>query len=88
MTYGEDNVIECKIVKEGPYLHLTETGYGTERDNLDEPDEQDILRDEAEEEIARRIREGESYRSIQREMGVSPKKIARINKIVKSKCDD
>lgn len=84
MTYGEDNVIECKIVKEGPYLHLAETGYGTERDNLDEPDEQDILRDEAEEEIARRLREGESYRSIQKELGVSPRDISRVNKIIQN----
>ena len=88
MTYGEDNVIECKIVKEGPYLHLTETGYGTERDNLDEPDEQDILRDEAEEEIARRLREGESYRSIQREMGVNCKKVTRVANILKREADN
>ena len=87
MTYGEDNVIECKIVKDGNFLHLAETGYGTERDNLDEPDEQDILRDEADEEIARRLREGESYTSIQKQLGVSTKKISRISKIVKSQTD-
>ena len=88
MTYGEDNVIECKIVKEGPYLHLTETGYGTERDNLDEPDEQDILRDEADEEIARRLRQGETYRSIAKELGVSTKTVQKVNRIVRSSQSD
>lgn len=78
MAYGEDNVIELNIVKEGTFLHMAETGCGSERDNLDEPDEQDIRRSEADDEIARRLREGESYRNIQREKGVS---CNRVNKV-------
>ena len=80
MTYGEDNVIEVNIVKENNYLHMVPTGFGTERDNLDEPDEQDIRRGEADDEIARRLREGESYRSIQKATGANPKIIAKISK--------
>ena len=89
LTYGEDNVIEARIVKEDTFLHMVPTGYGSERDNLDEPDEQDILRDEAEQEIARRLQEGETYRSISKAMGVSTKTVGRVNKIInKSTSDD
>lgn len=78
MMYGEDNVLEVKIVKEGSFLHMAEIGYGTERDNLDEPDAEDIQRNEADEEIARRLRDGESYRSISKELGVSQNRIAKV----------
>ncbi len=88
MMYGEDNVLEVKIVKEGSFLHMAEIGYGTERDNLDEPDAEDIQRNEADEEIARRLRDGESYRSISKELGVSPKRINRIKNTMKSNDDD
>ena len=84
IAYGEDNVIEVNIVKENNYLHMVSTGFGTERDNLDEPDEQDIRRGEADDEIARRLREGESYRSIQRELGVSPNAIAKVKRRIDS----
>ena len=61
---------------------MVECGHGTERDNLDEPDEQDIARDEADEEIARRLKDGESYRTIQKEMRVSAWKVNRIKKLL------
>lgn len=80
MMYGEDNVLEVKIVKEGSFLHMAEIGYGTERDNLDEPDAEDIQRNEADEEIARRLRDGESYRSISKELGISNRDIIRVKK--------
>lgn len=83
LNYGEDNVIEVKIVKDDNFLHMVTTGYGSERDNLDEPDEEDVLRDEAEKEIARRLQEGESYRSIQRDLGVSSRQITRISRCIK-----
>ena len=85
MEYGEDNVIETKLIKEDDFLQMVITGYGTEADNLEKPDEQDILRGEADEEIARRIGEGESYRSIANEMGVSTKKVWTINNILKKR---
>ena len=83
MTYGEDNVIEVNITKDGPFLHMVECGHGTERENLDEPDEQDIARDEADEEIARRLKEGESYRSIQKELNVSFNRVSRVKQKLK-----
>lgn len=86
MMYGEDNVLEVKIVKEGSFLHMAEIGYGTERDNLDEPDAEDIQRNEADEEIARRLRDGESYRSISKELGISTKRVYQVKN--KMKADD
>ena len=85
---GEDNAVEVKIVKEGSFLHMAKTGYGTERDNLDEPDAEDIQRNEADEEIARRLRDGESYRTIQKEMGISPNRITKVrNKMAQLNSD-
>ena len=83
-TLGEENVIEAKIVKDGPLLHMVTTGYGTERDNLDEPDALDVARSEADREIARRLSEGETYRSISKDMGVSTNAICRVSKSLKS----
>ncbi|MDD5840043.1 MAG: helix-turn-helix domain-containing protein [Bacteroidales bacterium] len=83
MMYGEDNVLEVKIVKEGSFLHMAEIGYGTERDNLDEPDAEDIQRNEADEEIARRLRDGESYRSISKELGISTKRVYQVKNKMK-----
>lgn len=88
MAYGEDNVIEGKIVKDDNFLHLQFTGNGTEADNLDEPDADDIRRSEAEDEIARRLREGESYRSIQREMGVTTNAISKVSRMLSGKGQD
>ena len=85
MEYGEDNVIEAKLIKDDDFLQMVITGYGTEAENLEAPDEEDILRDEADEEIARRLGEGESYRSIAKEMGVSTKKVWAINNILKKR---
>ena len=85
---GEDNVLEVKIVKEGAFLHMAETGYGTERDNLDEPDAEDIQRNEADEETARRLRDGESYRTIMKELNVSPITIKKVKNRMAHSNDD
>ena len=84
LTYGEDNVIETRIVKEKPLHHRVPTGYGSGRDNLDEPGEQDLLRDEAEQENARRLQEGETYVSIQKSLGVSSKTVSKVSRILKN----
>ena len=84
MTYGDDNVIECDIVKDDDFLHFRVNGYGTEAENLDEPDEDYEKRKEADSEIERRLREGESYRSIQRELRVSPSDISRVSRRLKN----
>ena len=80
MTYGDDNVIECDIVKDDDFLHFRVNGYGTEAENLDEPDEDKIRRKEADIEIARRLNEHQSYSTIQKEMGVSSKTIAKVSR--------
>ncbi|MGM9864890.1 MAG: helix-turn-helix domain-containing protein [Muribaculaceae bacterium] len=85
---GEGNAVEVKIVKEGSFLHMAETGYGTERDNLDEPDAEDIQRNEADEEIARRLRDGESYRTIAKEMGVSQKTINKVKSRISAQANE
>ena len=71
------------IVKDDDFLHFRVNGYGTEAENLDEPDEDNEKRKEADSEIERRLREGESYRTIQREMRVSPSDISRVSRRLK-----
>ena len=72
------------IVKDDDFLHFRGNGYGTEAENLDEPDEDYENRKEADSEIERRLREGESYRTIQREMRVSPSDISRVSRRLKN----
>ena len=84
MTYGDDNVIECDIVKDDDFLHFRVNGYGTEAENLDEPDEDNEKRKEADSEIERRLREGETYKTIQRELGVTPRDIAKVSKKIRN----
>ena len=84
LEFGEDNVIEAKLIKDDDFLQMVITGYGTEAENLEAPDEEDILRDEADEEIARRINEGQGYYQLKREMGVSSKTISRVKSIIMS----
>ena len=68
------------IVKDDDFLHFRVNGYGTEAENLDEPDEDKIRRKEADIEIARRLNEHQSYSTIQKEMGVSSKTIAKVSR--------
>ena len=72
------------IVKDDDFLHFRVNGYGTEAENLDEPDEDYEKRKEADGEIERRLREGESYRTIQRELRVSPSDISRVSRRLKN----
>lgn len=80
MEYGEDNVIEAQLVKEDDFLHFKITGYGTEAENLEEPDAQDIIRNECDAEIARRLGLKQPYVKIISALHVSPKRISRISK--------
>ena len=76
------------IVKDDDFLHFRVNGYGTEAENLDEPDEDNEKRKEANAEIARRLVEGETYSTIQRETGASPRTIAKISKNLKKKLEE
>ena len=71
------------IVKDDDFLHFRVNGYGTEAENLDEPDEDYEKRKEADSEIERRLREGETYKTIQRELGVTPRDIAKVSKKIR-----
>ncbi len=75
MLYGETNVITGEMVKRGADLQIEHQGFANERDLLDEPDADDIAREETREEIRRRVAEGQSYRSISAELKVSSKTI-------------
>ena len=75
------------IVKDDDFLHFRVNGYGTEAENLDEPDENKIRRKEADIEIARRLNEHQSYSTIQKEMGVSSKTIAKVSRNL-SECSE
>ena len=68
------------IVKDDDFLHFRVNGYGTEAENLDEPDEDYEKRKDANAEIARRLNEHQSYSIIQKEMGVSSKTIAKVSR--------
>ena len=78
-AYGKGRVAEVEQVARPRRVN----GYGTEAENLDEPDEDYEKRKEADSEIERRLREGESYRTIQRELGVTPRDIAKVSKKIR-----
>lgn len=77
LKYGGDNVIVCRLVKEGNSLHFEETGFGIERALLDEPSPDDILRKQKREEILQRLQEGESIRSVAKDMQISTRTVIK-----------
>lgn len=78
LIYGETNVIVCRLEKEGSDLRFTETGRDWERTMLEEPDAADIERDQARTEVLRRLGDGQSIRSIGRELGMSKSAVMRL----------
>ena len=82
LKYGENNVIVGELRKEGDNILIAHVATDWERNQLEEPDSDDIERDEARAEIARRLAEGQSYRSISSEMRVSQKTISQVAKKV------
>lgn len=83
MLYGEDNIIEANLQKDGCLLHFVIVGYGTERENLDEPDAEDIERDNSQREIADLIEQGISYRNIAEQTGKSLGAVQRMAQKIK-----
>lgn len=83
MLYGEDNIIEANLQKDGCLLHFVIVGYGTERENLDEPDAEDIERDNSQREIADLIEQGVSYRNIAEQTGKTYSAIQRMAQKIK-----
>lgn len=81
MMYGETNVIVAELRKDGDYIHLVHTGNSWEKNELEEPEIDDIERIEARKEILRRLDEGQSVRQIAEEMRVSSKTIWKVKQI-------
>lgn len=77
LKYGENNVIVCNLTKTGGFLHFEETGYDWERTMLDEPDADDLARDEARNEVLRRLEDGETVRSIAKDLNMSTKTVIK-----------
>ena len=80
MMYGETNVITAMMVKQGDFIGLEHTGYAWEREQLEEPDSEDVERDEAREEIRRRLEEGQTVRQICQELKMAPKTVCKLKK--------
>lgn len=82
MMYGETNVITAMMVKQGDFIGLEHTGYAWEREQLEEPDSEDIERDEARQEIIERIQSGQTQRQICKEMKISPNTLTKVRKAI------
>lgn len=81
MRYGDTNVIAARMTKRGDMLLIDHVGYDSERSLLDQPDaSDDPERSELYDDIRRRIADGQSYRSIASELGVSTKTVTRAAK--------
>lgn len=84
MKYGETNVIVGMLKKDGDNIYIEHVATDWEKNQLEEPDSDDIRRDEAREEIKRRLMEGESYQSIVSAMKCSMREVASISKKLKN----
>ena len=62
--YGPDNVMNFRIEKDDNFLHFVHTGFSTEDDNLEEPDEIDLEKEESRNQIAALRAQGKSVREI------------------------
>lgn len=79
LFYGDDNVITGRMCRQGQNLVLQHEDFATELSQLENPDGADATdTDERDEEIRRRLRQGETYSNISAEMRVSSKTIAQI----------
>ena len=62
--YGPDNVMNFRIEKDDNFLHFVHTGFSAESDNLEEPDEIDLEKEESRNQIAALRAQGKSVREI------------------------
>ena len=80
--YGPDNVMNFRIEKDDNFLHFVHTGFSTEDDNLEEPDEIDLEKEESRNQIAALRAQGKSIREIQA-MGFSRRQVEYVAKGMK-----
>ena len=77
--YGPDNVMNFRIEKDDNFLHFVHTGFSTEVDNLEEPDEIDLEKEESRNQIAALRAQGKSVREIVA-MGYSQRQVKYVSK--------
>ena len=77
--YDGDNIIVCSIEKDGTFLKFVNQGFATEREHLKELSDKDAsgMADRVKEFIS----QGKTYRQIATDMGISPAKVCRLNKM-------
>lgn len=78
ITYDEDNVMVCEVVKENSFLHFKPIGYGNESEHLKKLDDKDKNA------LIHKVKElsenGKSQRDIATELGIS---VGAVNKYLK-----
>ena len=77
--YGPDNVMNFRIEKDDNFLHFVHTGFSAENDNLEEPDEIDLEKEESRNQIAALRAQGKSVREIVA-MGYSQRQVKYVTK--------
>lgn len=78
LMYGADNVITCRLTKDGGWLHFEETGASRERDHLREWSEEE--RTELKQKCANLVKKGLSQSEIALELGISQTTVSRYTK--------
>lgn len=73
--YGANNVLTCKIVKDGSYIHFEEIGTSEEKEHLGKPYQ--IKNSEVKEKVKALSEDGKSIRDISEETGVSKSTVQR-----------
>ena len=77
--YGPDNVMNFRIEKDDNFLHFVHTGFSTESDNLEEPDEIDLEKEESRNQIRALRAQGKSVREI-KALGYSVRQILKVTR--------
>ena len=77
--YGPDNVMNFRIEKDDNFLHFVHTGFSAEVDNLEEPDEIDLEKEESRNQIAALRAQGKSVREI-KALGYSVRQILKVTR--------
>jgi len=77
-TYNGDNVMVCKIEKENAFLKYVHVGISTEREHLKEKTDEEVAKFRTE--VKNLYAQGNSYRKIGQQTGLSKSEVARIVK--------
>ena len=78
LMYGADNVITCRLTKDGGWLHFEETGTSREKDHLKEWNETERVN--LKQQCENLVKEGLSQSEIARKLGISQATVSRYTK--------